>query len=428
MLTGCPIVLSKVPTGETVTEETVLAEQVVGQPVVTVIAHADGLGWTVAVQEPIERTVGRRRRQHWVGEAAEVAPVRSHLLAALICPAGLIVTPALWFWDAKSLELWAKFSKDCLYMLGGIVPSGHLVRGAEEVVEPNRQERGWKPVTEAEVGLRVRGGDWMRYVVEADGRKSLRLDRLPLPAGSVPLPARSGAGQAGEATEVQVGVWRLGVQIADRRERVSAEAWERLMRQPVIVADRWPRNLVVGLMPWQGLPEPEQVRWERRLQQALVEVVTSRQGRVVSLTPAMREAIERERVRQYAGAVADDRQVAVGREWGATVLVRPTAQRGYEPSPQPERGPRPQRGSGPGSQRGDGESGLWQMGVDVLLVETGEVLDSVSWEVPGLAREGALEALIGRVQRVLEQAPVQSQPAGPVPPQRTGPVLSRPTR
>jgi hypothetical protein len=43
------------------------------------------------------------------------------------------------------------------------------------------------------------------------------------------------------------------------------------------------------------------------------------------------------------------------------------------------------------------------IGADLLVTETGEAVMSVAWEVPWEAREGAAEAVIARVVRVLEQ-------------------------
>jgi hypothetical protein len=45
------------------------------------------------------------------------------------------------------------------------------------------------------------------------------------------------------------------------------------------------------------------------------------------------------------------------------------------------------------------------VGADVLVVETGEILASVGWEVPNEAVESALEAVVARVGRTVTQAP-----------------------
>jgi hypothetical protein len=122
----------------------------------------------------------------------------------------------------------------------------------------------------------------------------------------------------------------------------------------VVPADRWPKQLVVGIVPWDGLAADRE-RWERQLGHAVVEAVARRNGRVVPLTPSLREALERERA-----------------------PIQPVRRLS--------------------SERGDP---AWLVGVDVLLVESGDVLDSMSWDVPEAARDGALEAVIGRVAQLL---------------------------
>lgn len=373
-LSGCQIVLHKTFTNETYTTQTVLEERVLGDPEVRWVAHADGLGWTAEVREPIERTVGRSGQRYWEGQQALVAPGLSHAIAATMCiytTPLLVVAPIFQLFNSTRSyvgEAAERFVLYCGLPLAGIIPLDKTATGSVPFSEPRHTERDYRAVTDARVGLRLTGQEWLKYPVEPDGRKSLRLDRVPVP------PA------AEEETDVRLGLWRRGALIREWREHVTGAAWDRLRKQPVISPDRWPKQVVVGILPWEGLTT-DRDRWDRRLEQAVVEAVSRRQGRVVPLTPVLRETVERERMRQYSGAVADDRQVALGREWGATVLVRPTARRLNRDAVEP----------------------VLQVGVEMLLVETGEVLDSVSWEIPGSAVEGAMEAAIGRVTRLLEQ-------------------------
>jgi hypothetical protein len=82
-------------------------------------------------------------------------------------------------------------------------------------------------------------------------------------------------------------------------------------------------------------------------------------------------AVQRERRGRDAG-------VAGSEGGGATLLVRPSA-------------------------KTNGTMTL--VGADVLVVETGEILASVGWEVPNEAVESALEAVVARVGRTVGRAP-----------------------
>lgn len=250
----------------------------------------------------------------------------------------------------------------------GLIPDLHWNNdtGSEPIAETDHSERGWRPVSQAEVGIRRAGEQWIRSALDEAGRASLRVDRLPL--GTIPS----------EPTPVELGLWVRDKQIAEWAERIDPVAWQRLKDEPTIPPERWPKRVIVGLLPWQGLPDASRERWERRFLEELTRATLIRGGQLVPLLPAARQAVEFELTRQYSGNVADETQVSLGRRAGATLLVRPSAKT---------------------------NGAMTLVGADVLVVETGEILASVGWEVPNEAVESALEAVVARVGRTVTQAP-----------------------
>lgn len=372
--TGCTTWIEKNHIHETWDDVQVVRERVTGEPERRVVPHADGLGWTVEVREPIEQTLARTGRRTWKGRKAYVAPGFSLLVAAVGCgamlPLGtlmLAITPI-----ARNPVEPTKITRDitdtCFYPLIGLIPDLHWNNdtGSEPIAETDHSERGWRPVSQAEVGIRRAGEQWIRSALDEAGRASLRVDRLPL--GTIPS----------EPTPVELGLWVRDKQIAEWAERIDPVAWQRLKDEPVIPAERWPKRVIVGLLPWQGLPDASRERWEQRFLEELTRATLIRGGQLVPLLPAARQAVEFELTRQYSGNVADETQVSLGRRAGATLLVRPSAKT---------------------------NGAMTLVGADVLVVETGEILASVGWEVPNEAVESALEAVVARVGRTVGQAP-----------------------
>lgn len=217
---------------------------------------------------------------------------------------------------------------------------------------------------QAEVGIRLPGQEWWRFPVEPDGRKSLRLDRLPFDR-DLPLDG-----------QVELALWARGKLVKQWTEQIEPSAWLQFRQHPTIAPVHWPARLVVGLLPWEGLTERERPRWERRLFQELSRVTIARGGTLLLLNSDIHTLLTIERRRQYSGPVADDKQVRIGHEEGATILIRPIARTG---------------------------GSFLIVGADVLAVETGETLCSITWEVPPTALEGAAESLIARLGHLLEQ-------------------------
>lgn len=377
-LTGCTVWLHRHQETISWQQESVLNEQPIGSPEPVVTPHADGLGWTLTVHEPIERTIARRGIKSWMGRPAYVAPGLSWVIAAVGCTelpfAVLGVTlnggrePL-----SNGIKPTTRITERCLYPLIGLWPwpGEHWREGFEDVDEAGRRERVWRPVGQADVGIRFPGREWWRFPVEPDGRTSLRLDRLPFDRD---LPLNS---------QVELALWVRGKPIKQWTEQIEPSAWLRLRQEPTIAPTHWPTRIVVGLLPWKGLPEREQLRWERRLRHELSRVTTARGSKLLVLNSDIHTLIDMERRRQYSGPVAEANQVRIGYEEGATILIQPIA-----------------RTSG----------SLLIVGADVLAVETGETLTSITWEVPPTALDGAAEALIGRLGHLLEQAPLPAPP------------------
>jgi hypothetical protein len=382
--TGCTIWLSKELVREEWQDRVVLAERVTGPPVARLVRHADGLGWTVEVREPIEQTVARKGTRAWKGHTALIAPGLSHLYMAIMCTGitmalGLSI-PFGWVTTIDWAGAGPTFRDVCAYPLVGLVPrleppdktgrakpfvlSRAISEDTEVVTEDAARETGWRAVGGALAGVRMPEQAWLRYPAEADGQVRMRLERVPIAV--VPT----------AAVEVEVGAWARGKEIDRWREIVEPEAWRRLTQDSMGATARWPARMDLGVLAWEGWPAVERERWERRLLDDVTRVVGERGGRVIPLMPEHRAAIERERERQFSGRVDDQWQVSLGRDAGATVLLRPVLRR---------------------------REALALIGADLLVTETGEAVMSVAWEVPWEAREGAAEAVIARVVRVLAQ-------------------------
>lgn len=379
--TGCTVWLHRHQETITWQQETVLDEHPVGLPEAVVTPHADGLGWTLTVHEQVEQTIARRGTKSWIGVPAHVAPGLSWGVAAVGCMsvpwAMLIILMGGPKPSPSSMSHYSSYSSmkpietvtdACLYpLMGFILPSsGGYQVGSEAVTEKRRREWAWRPAGQAEVGIRFPGREWWRFPVEPDGRKSLRLDRLPFDR-DLPLDGH-----------VELALWARGKPVKQWTEQIEPSAWLQVQQHPTIAPVHWPARLAVGLLPWEGLTEREQPRWERRLVQELSRVTTARGGTLLLLNSDIHTLLDIERRRQYSGPVADDKQVRIGHEEGATILIRPIARTSRS---------------------------LLIVGADVLAVETGETLTSITWEVPPTALDGAAEALIARLGHLLEQAP-----------------------
>lgn len=359
-------------------ERRVLRERATDEPQIRTEAHADGLGWTVEVWEPVERVIAGVGERRITGLPYRVMPIVSWIVAGMGCsvllPAGAVGVP-LYAVIGKS----SFFTEDyqpallngCVYPLIGLLPRKPGRRLAyetewEPVVAEEERETAHRPVAEAEVGVRVPGGPWIRYPVEPDGRRSVRIEHVPLAIERAGVEA------------VDLGVWARGEEMRTWTEPVSAAARARLAEEPRVPREAWPARVTVGVGGWEGLPAAVRERSERRLVEDLARVVHPRGGRVRWLSSLAQPALDAERRRQYAGGVDEREQVSLGREAGATILVRPVA--------------RP-------------AGGLWQVGCDVFAVETGTVWTAVSWQVPESALGAAVEAVTARVSRVLAQMP-----------------------
>lgn len=361
-------------------EQRVLRERVLGSARIRTEAHADGLGWTVEVWEPVERVTAGVGQRRITGRPYRVMPVISWLVAAMGCgllvPAGAIGVPLYVLFGGAAVvtrDYVPALLDGCVYPLIGLLPRepGRFTDTTEwEPVEGSEhREEAARPVTEAEVGVRAAGLPWIRYPVEPDGRRSVRIERVPL-------------GVEDRVEAVELGVWVRGAERRTWTEPIGAAAWARVANEPRVPREAWPARVAVGVWGWEGLPAAVRERSERRLVEEVARVVHPRGGRVLWLSSLARPVLDAERRRQYAGGVDEREQVSLGREAGATILVRPVA--------------RP-------------AGGLWQVGVDVLAVETGAVWTAVSWEVPERALAAAAEAVNARVVRVLAQAPAQDR-------------------
>ncbi len=371
---GCTVWIGKHDIHVQWDERRVVEERIIGEARASAVAHADGLGWTVDVREPVEQVLARTGKRAFTAHRFYVAPGLSWGVAALGCGVGIPMGVPVLALNAL-VGRWDMFTEryvpevligGCVYPLIGLVPGGRNVKAWERIEDPEHREEAWRPVSEAEVGIRLAGRPWIRYPVEPDGQRSVRVEHVPL--------AAEGAG----VEAVELGVWVRGVLSRTWTERVSEAARTRLAEEPRVPREAWPARLTVGVWGWEGLPGAVRERSERRLVEAITRVVHPRGGQVLWLSSLARPVLEAERRRQYEGGVAEQEQVAVGREAGATILVRPVARRA---------------------------GGLWQVGVDVWAVEAGTVWTAVSWEVPEAALASAAEAVRARVVRLLAQAP-----------------------
>lgn len=353
----------------------IIDERVIGEPDITHVRHADGAGWTVEAREPVRWTVARQGSRVWLGRPLLFAPGLSHLVAAMGCAwigaETLLIRPVLV--PEKSLY-YEGLTELCLWPMLGWMPYAPGTRwakaptekwqwfnwreGREPVTEPEATETGWRPLQGAELGLRVEAGPWWWYPIGSQGVGRVRLETLPV--GAIP---RTGT--------VELAVRWHRREVERWREPVEEAVWARLANEAAQDAVNWPASLVVGIEPWAGWPEREQARWEQQLREAVAGAVRPRGGHVVMLGGGLRQALERERRRQYSGTVSDEQQVPVGREPGPTVIVRP----GYQPR-----------------ERGE----VW-IGADVVEVERGVVVATMGWVVPEQSAASAAEAVLGRL-------------------------------
>jgi hypothetical protein len=375
---GCTVWIGKRDLHVQWDERRVVEERVIGEARASAVAHADGLGWTVDVQEPVEQVLARTGKRWFTAHRFYVAPGLSWGVAALGCGVGIPMGVPVLALNAL-VGRWDMFTEryvpevlvgGCAYPLIGLVPGGRNLKTWEAVEDPEHREEAWRPVSEAEVGVRLAGRPWIRYPVEPDGQRSVRVEHVPL--------AVEGAG----VEAVELGVWVRGAVLRTWTETVSEAARKRLAEEPRVPREAWPARLTVGVWGWEGLPGAVRERGERRLVEEITRVVHPRGGQVLWLSSLARPVLDAERRRQYEGGVAEREQVAVGREAGATILVRPVARRAGT---------------------------LWQVGVDVLAVESGTVWTAVSWEVPEAALASAVEAGIARVARLLAHAPARDK-------------------
>ncbi|WP_447859674.1 hypothetical protein [Nitrospira calida] len=247
---GCTVWIGKRDLHVQWDERRVVEERVIGEARASAVAHADGLGWTVDVQEPVEQVLARTGKRWFTAHRFYVAPGLSWGVAALGCGVGIPMGVPVLALNAL-VGRWDMFTEryvpevlvgGCAYPLIGLVPGGRNLKTWEAVEDPEHREEAWRPVSEAEVGVRLAGRPWIRYPVEPDGQRSVRVEHVPL--------AVEGAG----VEAVELGVWVRGAVLRTWTETVSEAARKRLAEEPRVPREAWPARLTVGVWGWEGLP------------------------------------------------------------------------------------------------------------------------------------------------------------------------------
>ncbi len=361
-LSGCVGFLHEQKTGQPTIEQHLVGTRTVAAPRLTVTEDHDALGWIVAATEEVDRLSEERRTQEWTGRRYVFSPLS--LLAGIVqCPFGLLS-----LFESAPDHNFVRHGCARLLMLeplaGTVTLPPTLTTRLQTVRERRPFPHGTVQLLWPSLTL-----DPVTYALDASGTATPRLahllaaaraTRTLVPDADASLTLRFRHGRS-SVIEQPLLVSRSQLHHAQQQ-----------LPQPVD-ADRWPTPLILQIRtPQEGLP-PE-------LRDRLNDHLTGwalRRGYCTIATNSLRTLLIDEQQFQYAGTVADQHQVPLGRMLAPTVVLVPSLSDGPEVRPL----------------------------VRILTAKDGEVIASMSADTStGLTANG-LNTMLTHLDLLMAQAP-----------------------
>jgi hypothetical protein len=316
-VTGCISVMSEERLGTPVETTVVQDEHPVGVPRMTVAVHDDGLGWAIAVETRVERTLEYRAAQQWRGRRYVFSPL-SIFPGLIQCPIGLLHL----FNDNPENNIF-RFGCSRLALfepLDGVTP---MPPTSVSVLE---KKTAWEALQHGIIQLEWGGHRHkaVTYVISGGGETDVRLSDLlsQLVLANVPL-------HGFHMHPLRIRLRYGDGSMVEQMVTVNPNQFDRARRSVVgpIASEQWPSDTVVQIRiqpDGLSLDERELVRDE--LIGSLI------QHRICVVTEGLHSHVLDEQRVQYSGVVDERTQVRLGELLSPSIILTASVGRsGEEP-------------------------------------------------------------------------------------------------